>query len=716
MTGLRRDLYRHKDLTRLFNPRSIAVVGASPNEMSLGWRTAWHLEKFEGPLFLVNPKYERIGEAPCYPSIASLPQTPDCVVITTPRDAVEEAVSQCADRGVGGAVIYAAGYAETGRPERVAQQNRLADIARESGLKILGPNCLGFVNFPHNVRVSFSRGELKAEGGHSGVGIVSQSGAVGFALFQGARRGVAMSHVIASGNSCNLDIADDIAYLAEEPECRAIICVLEGLSDPSRMIEAGEIAWAADKPLIVCKLGTGEQGAAAALSHSGSLAGSLDAYRAAFERAGIIMLNDLDLLVEAGAFFAKAPRRPATHGVGIVAISGGSAVSSTDKAEIHGVPMPQPAEQTRQALLAQIPEFGSARNPCDVTAMAGNRPDILYGACETMAADPQYGVIVAPFTSVSADTGQRLKTMAASCARHGKLLCVPWISNWLEGPGSREAETDANIALFHSVDHCFSSLAAWQKRDAMRRDREAHGPRKLARLSPPDAGEKAAKLLAASRNKVLTESEAKAVLACYGVPVVGESLARSPAEAAAAAQAMGYPVALKVESPDLPHKTEAGVIRLNLRTADEVKSAFEAVMANAARYKVDAHINGVLVQPMVPAGAEIMVGARIDPLFGPMIVAGLGGVFVELMKDTAVDLAPITQQEAEAMLGRLKGKAMLAGFRGAEPVDRAALAAVLVRLGELVAEQRERIAELDVNPLICADTRIVAVDALIVRA
>jgi len=717
MNEFHRGIYRHNDLKRVFNPASIAIVGASPNELSLGWRTAWHLQKFQGSVFLVNPKYEHINESPCYPSIASLPQTPDCVVVTTPREAVEDAVVQCADRGVGGAVIYAAGYAETGRPDRVAAQDRLAAIASESGLKIVGPNCLGYVNFPHNVTVSFSRGEIKTEVGSSssGVAVVSQSGAVGFALLQGVRRGVAMSHVIASGNSCNLDIADDIAYLAGEPDCRAIICVLEGLPDPSRMIEAGEIAWAADKPLIVCKLGTGEQGAVAALSHSGSLAGSLEAYRAAFERAGIIMLNDLELLVEAGAFFAKAPRRPMTQGVGIVSISGGSAVSCTDKAELHGVPLPAPAEHTRQALLEQIPEFGSPRNPCDVTAVAGNRPDVLYRACDAMATDEQYGAIVVPVNSASADTGERMKTIADICARAGRLLCVPWVSSWLEGPGSRDAELHSNIALFYSIDHCFAMLAEWHKRDNKRRAREYSGPRSLQRLSSPAAREEAARLIAKATNKTLTEREAKAVLACYGIPVVGERLVHTRAEAVSASRVLGLPVALKLESPDLPHKTEAGVIRLRLASAEEVEQAYDDIMATAGKISPPVRINGVLVQPMVPAGTEIMVGARIDPLFGPLLIVGLGGILVELLKDTAVELPPINHAEASVMLGRLKGKAVLEGLRGSQPVDQDKLAQVIVRLGEFISDQRDLVAEMDVNPIICSGSRIVAVDALIVR-
>jgi acyl-CoA synthetase (NDP forming) len=291
------------------------------------------------------------------------------------------------------------------------------------------------------------------------------------------------------------------------------------------------------------------------------------------------------------------------------------------------------------------------------------------------------------------------------------MSCNVWISEWPSGPGSREGEELPRMAIFRSMERCFGTLAAWHKRE----DRRKAGARTLGRVSPLEAKEQAAKLLAASKNKTLTEREAKEVLAVYGVPVVGEQLVQNAAEAMAAATRLGYPVAMKVESPDLPHKTEAGVIRLNLKSEADVRAAYEAVMANAHKVSPPPRINGVLVQPMVPPGTEIMVGARVDPLFGPLIVAGLGGILVELLKDTAVELAPINTTEARAMLKRLKAQAALTGFRGSEPVDLEQLADVIVRLSEFAADQQDHIAELDVNPLICAGSRIVAVDALIVK-
>ena len=306
--------------------------------------------------------------------------------------------------------------------------------------------------------------------------------------------------------------------------------------------------------------------------------------------------------------------------------------------------------------------------------------------------------------------------MSAAGQKLSKPVCITYSGGWLAGPSVMEAETNPHLQCFQSIDRCFATLAAWHKRDDRLMIEEKTGPRKLTRISPADAAASAGKLIAASHNSVLTEREAKQVLAAYGVPVVQEHLVQSAVAAANAAQTLGFPVALKVESPDLPHKTEAGVIRLNLKTADEVKSAYDAVMANAGKMSPKPHINGVLVQPMVPAGVEIMIGARVDPQFGPLIVVGLGGIFVELLKDTALELAPVTRMEAISMLHKLKGRTLLDGFRGSAPAHLDALADVIVRLSEFIADQQDRITELDVNPLICTGDRVIAVDALIVRA
>jgi acyl-CoA synthetase (NDP forming) len=712
MGHARRAVYRHAQLARLFDPRSVAIIGASPRAGSFGERTLNALAHYGGRVHLVNARYDRIGDRPCHPSVAALPEVPDCAIIVAAREAVEPIVEECVAAGVGGAMIYASGYSETARPDRIAQQQRLGEIARASGMPIVGPNCIGMLNFKSRAGVTFmSIPRLPEPRGHA-VGLVSQSGALGFSLAQAHERGASFSHLLTTGNSCDVDVADCIAFLAEDPACAAIACVFEGMPDPTRLLDAAEVARAADKPLVVYKLGTGEQGAAAAMSHTGSLAGSMAAYGAAFERADAILVEDFEALVETTAFFAKVPRRPTARGAAVVAVSGGSAIIAADRAEVHGVPLPQPNPAVCAVLESRIPEFGSARNPCDVTAQVANDPESLTACSEALLSDDAYGVLIYPQIYASELTHQRVAMLSDLSARCGKPVCIVWTTEWLEGPGSREAEEDPRVSLFRSTDCCFAALAAWHARDA----RRAAGPRRVVRRSPKAAAAQAAALLdAVPPGTALTEREAKRVLAAYGVPVVEERLVQSAEEAVAAASALGYPVALKVESPDLPHKTEAGVIRLGLKDEAELRAAYAAVMANAARVSPTPRVNGVLVQPMARPGVEVMVGARIDPVFGPLILVGLGGVLVELMRDASTALAPVTADEAQAMLRRLKGFAALQGFRGAPPADLDRLADIVCRLSEFAADQRDRIAELDVNPIICAGPNAVAVDALIVR-
>lgn len=707
-----RPVYRHADLQRALSPRSIAIVGASTRAGSFGERSLDNLARFDGDIYLVNAKYDRIGERRCYPSLSALPAVPDCAVITVPREAVTEVVAECARLGVGGAIIFASGYTETGKPERAQQQEALAAIARESGLRIFGPNCIGWVNYLCGALVSFlPYPRLDAPRADS-IGLVSQSGALAQSLAQAIEHGTSFSHVFTSGNSCDVDAADLVAYLADDPACKVVACVFEGLADPQRLLDAAALCWAADKPLLIHKLATGEQGAAAALSHTGSLAGSNAAYRAAFERAGAIVVEDFEALIETAAFFAKAPA-PRARGAAVIATSGGAAIMAADKAELHGVALPQPEPEVRALLESHIPDFGSARNPCDVTAQVINDLRSLTACGEALMADPAYGVVVMPQPFAYDVATPRSELFAELARRHGKIACNVWLSEWLEGPGARACESNPHIALFRSMDRCFAAIAAWFWRADQRALRTVR--ERAARLSAPSAQQQAAALIDAAPARSLTEREAKQVLAAYGVPVVGERLVHSAEAAAAAARELGLPAVLKVESPDLPHKTEAGVIRLNLHTESEVREAYAAVMANAAAVVPAPRVHGVLVQPMLPAGVEIMVGARNDPLFGPLLVVGLGGIFVELLKDTVTALAPVTPDEARALLNRLKGAAILRGFRGSEAVDGERLVDAICRLSEFAADQRERVAELDVNPLICSGARAMAVDALIVR-
>ncbi len=715
MSKSSRRVYRHAELERLLNPRSIAVVGVSQNPASMGNIAAARLAAFKGRSFLVNPKYDQIGSEKCYSSLAELPDAPDCVVITVPRAGVEATVVECAERGVGGVVVFASGYAETCMPERIALQQRLVSIGRDSGLRIMGPNCLGFMNIASRAIVSFTKGAIIPYEGvpPAAVGLISQSGSIAFSLAQAMFERASFSHVVACGNSCDVDIADGIAYLADDPSCKAIACILEGIAQPERLIEAADIAFAAGKPLVVYKLGVGEEGARATLSHTGTLAGTFAAYKAALERAGVVLTFDYGGLLRTASFLAKFPR-PSSHGVAVVSGSGGMAITAADSAEVYGIGLSQPEEATRLRLKELIPDFGSTRNPVDATGMAG-RSEGHVACFDAMLQSGMYGAGVFPQPTILEVTARRLELMGEVAKRHGKPICVVRYNGWTGWEGTKAVEASQNLALFDSMDQCFSTLACWHWRDDFIRLRETNGPRKVARLSQPEAKAKAAALIIGSLHTVLAEREAKEVLACYDVPVVEERLAQSRTQAVAAASSIGFPVVLKVESAGLPHKSEAGVVRLNIRSIEEVEVAYDMLMENACKLVPQSHIAGVLVQPMLSPGVEIMVGARIDPMFGPLVVAGIGGVFVELLKDSALEIAPIHADEAKAMLGKLKAKALLNGFRGMEPVDRDKLADIIVRIAEFASDQSDLIAEVDVNPLICGGGRIVAVDALIVR-
>jgi acyl-CoA synthetase (NDP forming) len=395
MEARRTTVYRHADMLRLLNPKSVAVIGASTRAGSFGERVLNNLARFDGRYYAVNARYDRIGELPCYPSVSALPEVPDCAGIITPREQVETIVRECASAGVGGAIVFASGYAEVGKPERIEEQERLAAIARDSGMRIVGPNCIGVVNTALTAELTFMSITPIPPPRPRAIGLISQSGALGMTLAQACVRGVSFSHVMTSGNSCDVDMADYVSFLVDEPGCGAIACVFEGMADPQRLLVAAEMAWRADKPLVVFKMATGEQGAAAAMSHTGSLAGSEAAYRAAFRRTGAILVDDYEALIETAAFFAKAPPMRA-RGVCVLATSGGAAIMAADRAEQHAVPLPQPDDAVRAILESHIPEFGAARNPCDVTAQVMTQPGSLQACAEALLGHPEYGALVVP--------------------------------------------------------------------------------------------------------------------------------------------------------------------------------------------------------------------------------------------------------------------------------------------------------------------------------
>jgi len=485
-----RSVYRHAELDRVLNPRSIAIVGASPKAGSFGDRVLGNLAGFDGDIYLVNSRYERVGERRCFPSLASLPAVPDCAAVTVPRESAEQIVREAARVGAGGVILYASGYAETRLPERIEQQQRLGDIARESGLKILGPNCLGIANYLRRARITFSEYPAPREMRGISVGIASQSGALSLSLAQAIECGASVSHAFSAGNQADVDVADLVAYLANEPSCQAIACSFEGMQHPERLLQAAQIAWRNGKPLLVNKIATGTLGAAAAISHTGSLAGSDSAYRAAFERGGAIVVEEFTGLMEAAAFLAKAPPAKA-RGVAVIATSGGAAIMAADQAELHGVSLPQPSEEVRGVLESNIPDFGSARNPCDVTGQVVNNPQSMWACGQALLSDPAYGALVVPQTLAHDSHKPRLAAFSQLSGQYGKITCNVLLSGWLQGPGTWDAEVDPHVAQFRSMDRCFRTLAAWHRRA----DMIARGERSRERVSDPSAAAAAARIL-----------------------------------------------------------------------------------------------------------------------------------------------------------------------------------------------------------------------------
>jgi acyl-CoA synthetase (NDP forming) len=562
---------------------------------------------------------------------------------------------------------------------------------------------MGLVNHALRAGMTFLSEYARAPRNPGPIAVVSQSGALGYSLAQAWDRGLGIRYFFSAGNSADVDVADLVAAMAEDPDVKAVACLFEGAPSAARVLEAGERAREAGKPVIVFKLGTSEDGAAAARSHTGSLAGSAVAWRALFERAGFVPVGDFEALLEYAGFFAAAGGRPVARGVAAISGSGGAGVMAADKAAAHGLPMPQPLPATVEKLRDIVPEFGAARNPCDPTGQVINNPESFRGCCRALLADPQYGVLVVPSTVAVMETAKdRVPQMAEVALEQSKPVVLVWLSEWLQGPGSEEYEKNEKIPVFRSMERCFAAIAAWQAR-------AGQVYRAAPRLSAPGAAAEARRLMGGAQ-ATLTESAAKRVLAAYGVPVVRERLAANAEEALAAARALGYPVALKAESPTILHKTELGVVKLGIGDDAALGRAYGEIVAAAKGHE----LRGVLVQPML-AGVEVIVGARVDPVVGPVVLVGSGGVLVELMQDSVAALAPVSLAEAKAILARLKGYRLLTGFRGSAPVNVDALADAIARVSELAADLAGEIEEVDVNPLRCGPQRLAAVDALITR-
>jgi acyl-CoA synthetase (NDP forming) len=684
-------------LARLLRPSAIAIVGAS-DRVGPGFNAWRALEAvgYTGRVYLVSrSKGELLGQK-TYPTLSAIDDPVDAVFVAVPHEAVLDAVREAGRKGAGGVVVLSSGFGEAG-PDGRRRQDELVAAADASGLAVCGPNCLGFLNLTG--RAALFGTSLPAELPRGGVAAVVQSGSVGIALLNAAR-GVGLSYLITSGNEAVVAAADYLDVLVDDPGVTAIVCFLEEVRQPERFMAAARRAYEAGKPVIVLKAGRSERGRQATQAHTGAVAGSAEVWAAAFRAAGVVTVSSLDDLLETAHLFASVRRRPTAPGVAMVSASGGEIAVALDLAETAGLELP-PIEGAAPALRALLPDFAHSGNPLDVTWAGLYDPTVARRCAEAIGAQPEIGALVMLQDAPRGLGDQQatryatfLQALAEGAEATGKPLVV--VSNLAVDfhPAFGAVAAKARVPLLRGTPeglHAVARLMRW----ATRRPE----PLPDGSTSASTAfGNAERRLRACPPGRLPTEHEARQVLAAYGVPALREALARDVEEAVAAARTLGYPVVVKALLSDVLHKTEAGLVRLGIRSDEELRAEVGSLLQRAAA-RPEGPLLGLLVQPMVHPVAELLVGGRVDPQFGPVVVVGGGGVLVELYRDVAVRLAPVTQAIALEMIGETRASALLGGWRGRPAGDVTAAARVVVALSRFVADFRDRVAETEINPL-----------------
>lgn len=704
----------YESLTPLFKPKTVAVLGASTSPYKIGYLQIRALidGKFDGEVFPIHPSAEEIAGLKCYPSLSAIPKTIDLVIFCVGYEKIKSSLVECAKNNVKSVIIFASGFSETGAEGQKLQQE-LGDFAKQSGIRIVGPNCVGLVNTSNGLIGTFTPSILSVpQNGKKGVGYISQSGAFGILTYMAAaKHGILFNYFVSTGNEMESSFEDFVEYMIHDDETTVISGYLEGSKNPEKLKQLAKQALRKKKPIILMKTGRSDAGSRAAASHTGSLAGSDKIYDAFFKQYGIIRAEDFDDIVAFSKLF-NPDRLPTGKNTVIITSSGGRGINEADRCESYGLNIIELKDETKAAIYEQLPSYASASNPIDLTAAASvANPEYYLHPMKALLADPDVdNIIFTEFPYMWNETTPELQDFVALCKDSDKTIVVcpfpldekmtyPAATSVLVENGISVIPTDLNPirALSKLVDYSERVRA-----EQARTHTEANTDE--ARIDVSD-------LVVPS--KLLSESEASEVLKRYGISTTERFIVNSAEEAVNIANSLGYPVVLKIDSADIPHKTEADAIRLNLATASEVSEAFTEIMENTRRYNPTAKLNGVSVQEMLEPGVEMIIGAHNDPTFGPVIMAGLGGIFVEIFKDIAFKVAPITRFDAEDLLTQLKGNAILQGARGKAPVDREAIIDVLLKVSRLITEQKDLIQELDINPIIVYEKGIKAADSML---
>lgn len=690
-------------LEPLFFPASVALIGASSDPERIGGRPLRFLLEggFQGRLYPVNRSGAvEIQGLKAYASVLDIPDPVEHAIIAVPVPGVEAALRECAQKGVRIVQVFTAGFGEMGA-EGMALQNRLVDICRAAGMRMVGPNALGLLNPSTRFFATFSTALNGLQPRSGVIGLATQSGAFGSATYGMATlRGIGLSRVIATGNEADVDVAECIDYLAEDTDTRVICAALEACKDGDRLRAALKKAATAGKPVIVMKIGSTDVGAAAAATHTGSLAGNDAVYDAVFAECGAHRAASLEEMLDIANLCAILGHLPCNEGIGIMTGSGGIGILMADNATESALSLPPLTPSTQSALRELLP-YAVPANPFDTTAQVTAVKDGIARSIELMLSpEAPYGTLFAYLAHVGLSpqrfqsTEQRLIEIRR--AHPTQALVVVMLSE----AGVTQRLGAAGIPVFDDPTRAVRAIAGAARMARLRRQMKANPDRDITPATVP-------------LPPVETEAQAKALLDQAGIPVLPEVTCTSAGQAAEAALSMGWPVVAKIVSADIPHKTEVGGVMLGLDGPEAVAAAFDTLMERARTHAPEAHLDGVLIAPMVRDGVETIIGVHQDPVFGPMMMFGLGGTTVELYRDVAFASAPLSQEQAMRLIDSVRASALLKGWRGAAAGDLQGLSEVLVRLSEFAVRHAAQLAGIDINPYVVRTQGGVCLDALI---
>lgn len=694
----------------LFNPRSIAIIGAS-GSTSIDMTTTplkFLLNyQYKGKLFPVNPKYQEIRGLKCYPSLSAIPENVDVVLVLTPGKVILDVLEECGKKGVKGVIVISAGFAETGE-EGLNKQRHIRAIAEQYEFVLLGPNCVGLVNVVEGIPISFAvalNGERVKPGK---IGFVSHSGAVLSGIVSRAKEwGIGFSYLVGTGNEAHLDIMDCLRFMLEDPHTEVIMALVEGFKDGQKFFNVADLALKKRKPIVILKLGASESGVKCAATHTGNLAGSFPIYMGSFRQKGILTVNEVNDFILSARTFLQAPL-PEGEGIGVVTLSGGGAGLISDLIQKEGLRLGNLSPQSIQNLSSFIRWYSTPKNPFDFTGF--QEASFARRVYEIFLQDPDIHLLLLIMIPVL-NTDMLISELVEAGKRFKKPVAVLYLGGPLaptiDGLTSRE-----DLPFFFSPQECIKALG-----NLIRYNRYLKRTREAFPLDTSKAKGKALKVIERVGSQI-AEVDRKKILSCYGIRSVREKLATSLQEALRIGSSLGYPVALKIECPDILHKSEVNGVELHIHNSSELKKAYFRICRRFQKGIPRLNLRGVLVQEMVTDHvAEVIVGVTQDPQFGPTIMFGLGGVMAEALEDVSFRVCPITLSDAREMVREIRGYRILNGFRGKPAADKAALEEVLVRLSRLAVDLSGSIREIEINPLmVFAERRgVKAADTAIVQ-